>query len=678
MIKFQFLHKAMILSLLVGLSSTLNAQERAYKVPQFAKDWAKPGKHPDHIILNYGQNPATTASVTWRTATEIETGYAEIAIATAAPKFWRNAKTINARTETLDASKVKDANAISNYHSVTFEDLQPETLYAYRVGDGEIWSEWIQFKTASDKEAPFSFLYVGDAQNYILELWSRLIREGYRKGPDASFIIHAGDMINHAHSERQWHEWFTAGGWIHRMLPSISVPGNHEYGPVLKGSRERQLSVQWNPQFTLPENGVEGLEETNYYIDHQGMRIIALNSLRKFEEQTEWLEKVLADNPNKWTVVTYHHPLYSASAGRANDELRSLWKPLFDKYRVDLALQGHDHAYARGRVEPYLAEGEQNLLDGLNRRDYTGTVYVVSVSGGKMYTLRPNAWNDWDDAERDRAAENTQLVQLINVDGDKLSYQSFTATGELYDAFDLIKQADGKPNKFIERRGYAIDERRHDNTVSYDDQLPLDIKADIEKKYKGYETVSVRLVDNAKLKGYYAELREGRNKLNLTISSSGEILNAKTQQLRFSQSDVDYTSDKQVLTFNLKLFLTDVNEALGFEPQSNELAFGQSNESPQANPMLLDYLNRFFYAKVNGKEVELQIKSKKLMGEGDNTALWVYFEYKPSSPLISLEIKNGIFTDLFSSQNNIVYFNFDKKSKVLVHNKKTDTHRLDF
>ena len=503
------------------LTINLSAQQRAYKVPQFAKDWSKPEKHPDHIVLNYGENAATTASVTWRTDPSIEVGYAEIAVATPAPKFWRNAITIKAKTEVLDASDVKDAQVISHYHSVTFTDLQPATLYAYRVGDGEIWSEWIQFRTASADEAPFSFLYVGDAQNYILELWSRLIREGYRKGPDASFIIHAGDMINHAHSERQWHEWFTAGGFIHRMLPSIGVPGNHEYGALTEDSRERQLSVQWNPQFTLPENGVEGLEETNYYVDHQGMRIIALNSLRKQEEQAVWLEKVLANNPNKWTVVTYHHPLFSASAGRNNKELRALWKPLFDKYKVDLALQGHDHAYARGRVEPYLAAGEENVLDGLNRRDYTGTVYVVSVSGGKMYPLRPNAWDGWE-AERDRGAENTQLVQLIEVDGDQLSYQSFTATGELYDAFDLIKQPDGKPNKFIEKRGYAIDARRHSNTIPYQDQLPLDIKADIEKKYEGYSIRRVTIVDNAELQGYYVELRKERERLKLSVSFDGK------------------------------------------------------------------------------------------------------------------------------------------------------------
>ena len=31
-----------------------------------------------------------------------------------------------------------------------------------------------------------------------------------------------------------------------------------------------------------------------------------------------------------------------------------------------------------------------------------------------------------------------------------MSYQAFTAIGELYDAFDFIKQ-EGRPNRFVER-----------------------------------------------------------------------------------------------------------------------------------------------------------------------------------------------------------------------------------
>ncbi|MDN3204416.1 purple acid phosphatase family protein [Algoriphagus sediminis] len=521
--KIRIFIKAIMFTAIFGYSTLIHAQQRAYKVPEFAKNWSRPGLHPDHIILNFGQDAATTASVTWRTSLEVGTSYAEIAIATGAPKFWRTAETFEAKTEILDASEVLDAQVISKYHSVTFKGLKPATLYAYRVGDGKIWSEWIQFKTAAVEEAPFSFLYVGDAQNYILELWSRLIREGYRRGPDASFIIHAGDMINNAHSERQWHEWYSAGGFIHSMVPSINVPGNHEYGSTSNENGERELSVQWNPQFTLPENGVEGLEETNYYIDHQGMRIVALNSLRKQEEQAVWLEKVLSNNPNKWTVVTYHYPLFSASAGRDNKELRDLWKPIFDKYKVDLALQGHDHAYARGRVEPVIAEGEENILDGLNKRDYTGTVYVVSVSGGKMYPLRPNAWEGWD-AERDRAAENTQLVQVIDVNGDSLSYQSFTAAGELYDAFDLIKQPDGKPNRFIEKRAYALEPRRFDNTIAYEDQLPAEIEKEIAEKYSDFEIARVMIMDDEELHGYKVLLQNETQRKVLDVSFDGKIL----------------------------------------------------------------------------------------------------------------------------------------------------------
>jgi hypothetical protein len=49
-----------------------------------------------------------------------------------------------------------------------------------------------------------------------------------------------------------------------------------------------------------------------------------------------------------------------------------------------------------------------------------------------------------------RAAEDTQLYQIIHVDGDQLHYEARTATGRPYDGFTLIKR-DGKPNQLIEK-----------------------------------------------------------------------------------------------------------------------------------------------------------------------------------------------------------------------------------
>ena len=67
----------------------------------------------------------------------------------------------------------------SYVHSLLFESLEPDTMYAYRVGDGDKhWSEWFQFRTAASTAKPFTFVYFGDAQVAIRSLWSRVIRRG--------------------------------------------------------------------------------------------------------------------------------------------------------------------------------------------------------------------------------------------------------------------------------------------------------------------------------------------------------------------------------------------------------------------------------------------------------------------------------------------------------------------
>ena len=148
--------------------------------------------------------------------------------------------------------------------------------------------------------------------------------------------------------------------------------------------------------------------------------------------------------------------------------------------------------------------------------------------------------------------------------------------------------------------------------------------------------------------------------------------------MRLSLSEIEYTSKEKVLTVSLRLFLMDVNEALVFDPESTELAFCQPNESVNAEPMLLDYLNQFFHIKTNGKMRELDIKNKRLHGEGINEAIGVEFEFHQEQPLKSLEIKNAVFTDLFFDQSNIIYVHVDGESESLMLNKETPLHLLEF
>lgn len=162
------------------------------------------------------------------------------------------------------------------------------------------------------------------------------------------------------------------------------------------------------------------------------------------------------------------------------------------------------------------------------------------------------------------------------------------------------------------------------------------------------------------------------------IGISMQATSREIHPLRLSLCEIEYEAKKELLTINLKLFLTDVNEALVFNTSNDALAFCEPNESPRAESMLLSYLDKFFFVKANGKKVDLKIKSKRLGGSGQNTALWVYFEHPQNEALTSLEIKNSVFTDLFFDQNNIIYVHVNGKSKSLMLNKKSPSHLLKY
>ena len=148
--------------------------------------------------------------------------------------------------------------------------------------------------------------------------------------------------------------------------------------------------------------------------------------------------------------------------------------------------------------------------------------------------------------------------------------------------------------------------------------------------------------------------------------------------LRLSLSEIEYSKDEQLISVSLRLFLMDVNEALVFDPESQELRFCEPDESPNADFMLMDYLNNYFYIEANGERMPLEIKQKRLKGEGINTALGVTFEYPQTTPLNSLKIKNAVFTDLFFDQTNIIYIHINGSSTSLMLNKSTHTHTLVF
>ena len=391
----------------------------------------------DRIVLTPGANPAREMAVTFRTDTRQLTSQLQLAVALDGPQLDKAARVIEGIPQSLETE-----NGAALFHQVRLHDLQPDTAYVYRVKGTDGWSEWLQFRTAAEGFKRFSFIYMGDMQNDILSLASRSVRQALQSVANPALIVHAGDLVSQRDDlvhDDQWGEWNQAGGFHYGMIPQVLAAGNHEYLDSLNldGSESRTLGPHWSRQFALAQNGVEGLKSTTYFVDYQGVRFIVLDGTSALDmgtlaQQTRWLEQSLKTSRARWNIVVSHQPVFTCARPEDTEPLKLAWKPVFERYAVDLVLQGHDHCYSRvtdeaGRVASKAARAGGKIQ---------GPVYMVSVAGSKMYGL-----NDRAQQQPDRSAEETQLYQTIEVQDSRLKVRSYTAAGTLYDAFDLERDA---------------------------------------------------------------------------------------------------------------------------------------------------------------------------------------------------------------------------------------------
>lgn len=385
------------------------------------------GPLPDRIVLSPGADPAREMAVAFRTGAAQTVTEAEIAPALDTPLFWQKAHAVQGITTVLPPEQ-----GAAVYHHVTFGGLQPGTAYLYRVKGSSGWSEWFQFRTAASGFEPFRFLYFGDDQHGILPVGSRVIRQAFLSTAAPALALHGGDLVNQARNARaddEWGEWVASGGYAYATVPQVPAIGNHEY----TGS---EPGVFWDASFALPGNGPDPVKGKAYTFLYQGVRFVMLDGTaalkgNALEPQTVWLERVLKENTARWTVVMYHQPAFKCGSNVEETEpLRASWVPLFDKYGVDLVLQGHDHCYLRWSNPRSKVKAAKVLQ---------GPVYVISAVGANFYPVSDAALKD-----ADRVAEDTQMYQVIDVTQDRLRVQAFGATGALYDDFSIVRSANGR------------------------------------------------------------------------------------------------------------------------------------------------------------------------------------------------------------------------------------------
>jgi hypothetical protein len=288
------------------------------------------------------------------------------------------------------------------YLHVALTHLRPDTTYYYSVGhDGndQQGTGIASFTTAPSRPQPYTFTAFGDQGiSYDAVGVSRLL-----PAESPAFHLHAGDvayaedtghgLITDSYDPRVWDGWFNQTDFFTSSTPYMVAVGNHEmeawYSPHGYGGQEAR--------FDFPGTGPSACPAT-YYFTYGNVAYISLDANDVSYEipanfgysdgaQTSWLESTLAalraDDTIDFVVAYFHHCAYSTCTSHGSEGgARQYWAPLFDKYSVDLVINGHNHIYER--TDPIIGGSPTTTVPagGTVYPATQGTTYVATGGAG--------------------------------------------------------------------------------------------------------------------------------------------------------------------------------------------------------------------------------------------------------------------------------------------------------
>jgi Calcineurin-like phosphoesterase len=141
-----------------------------------------------------------------------------------------------------------------------------------------------------------------------------------------------------------------------------------------------------------------GLDNLYYSFDYRRVHFIVMSTLSPFNvtsDQYKFIEQDLNKTSKNedidWIVVTSYGPFYtSPSAHPAKNDIRNIYHPLFDRYGVDLVLNGHNHNYQRTYPVTFNSDKKSNPIvtngfpTGYNGNN-DGIVYAIVGTGGEGF-----------------------------------------------------------------------------------------------------------------------------------------------------------------------------------------------------------------------------------------------------------------------------------------------------
>jgi hypothetical protein len=327
------------------------------------------GAESVHVRLAYGADASEAVTVVWDSSNG--EGPHQVDYGTSADLGTTAAAT---RTD-LPAEDLDPVSA-------RLTGLQAGATYHYRVTSGTLHGPNLTFRTAPKDANDLTFLAWGD-QGADDE--GRKVADAAAK-TSADFALVLGDISYAERDAGTWHQYLDQMRPVFAKMPVMTVVGNHDWEGGLQS---------YTARFPMPGPGGAGWYALRYgrtillgldtedlcrpYKDGGGAAPFDRSTCPSGvnQQQLDFLESTLkqarADPGVDWIVVAHHYGAYSRGKHGENPALQNVWVPLYEKYGVDLVLQGHDHLYLRSKP---LRGGHE---------DRQGTTYVVVGTGGAAF-----------------------------------------------------------------------------------------------------------------------------------------------------------------------------------------------------------------------------------------------------------------------------------------------------
>lgn len=216
------------------------------------------------------------------------------------------------------------------------------------MGDPQVGASKGQTDSAGTKLA-----YAADAQNTAARndafSWNTTLNTALKANPNVSFILSVGDQINQnvngidPGNEVEYAGFLSPS--ILKSTPLSTTIGNHD-------ATNKSYSFHFNNPNPFTEETSPTTAGNGYFYTYGNALFVVLNTNNYNTADHEALiRKAVAQNPNtRWRIVVIHQDIYGSGADHSESDgmaLRTQLTPIFDKYDVDVVLQGHDHSYAR-------------------------------------------------------------------------------------------------------------------------------------------------------------------------------------------------------------------------------------------------------------------------------------------------------------------------------------------